>query len=356
MPRLKHSINHSVPWLPVLVCLMIVSLCACSSSKSRKDDDILVQGTTVSLEELEYSEGLAEPLPEETPPPESQSAVLPESKDVPLSAAPPARLRHPKKRLFVLPFKNSSDYRDHPYGEIVAQRLMQALEASGQVVVLDGQLLDRFLSENGIARENLLEAFWTKELHKTFGVHVVVSGSLTHLNVAATRSSVSQDVEVGLAIARIKARLVDASTANIIRTYTGRNPLYKSKEIGEFNQERSILRAIDIGVDEVAQGLLNALGHFDWSARVVRVEPDRVYIDAGQQSGLRVGDILDVYAPGQEIINPLTQLSLGWAPGLLKGRIEISGFFGIDAAYATPLEGDNFSPEDLVKASQRQPE
>jgi hypothetical protein len=237
---------------------------------------------------------------------------------------------------------------------MVSQRLVQALEKSDLVVVLDSGLLNRFTSENGMTLDDLLKPSSSQDLHRAFGVHVIVHGSLDQLNVATTESSVSQDIEVGLAVARIRAHLVDASTGTTIRTYTARNPLYKSKEIGEFNQERAILRAIDIGVEEVAEGLLDSLGFFDWFARVIRIEAERVYIDAGHESGLLPGDILDVYGPGEEIINPVTRISLGWAPGPLKGHIRVSGFFGTDSAYATPLDGNSFEAEDMVKISQAQ--
>lgn len=362
MARSKKHHTTAARLLLLFLCLAIISLPACSSLKSGKEDDIFVEGTTLSLDELEYTEGLNVPLPEEEKPPSraAPSEGVPQAslgtKSSPLSASPPGPARHLRKRLFVLPFGNHSDYQDQPYGEIVAQKLIQALEGSDRVVVLDGRLVMRFASENGIDREELSKPFWIKGLYRAFGVHAVVSGSLAELNVASTRSSVSRDIEVGLAIARIKARLVDASTGNTIRTYTGRNPLYKSKEIGQFNQERAILRAIDIGVEEIARGVLDSLKFFDWSARVIRTEPQRIYIDAGQESGLRTGDILDVYGPGEEIINPLTQLSLGLAPGPLKGRIRVSGFFGVDGAYAMPLEGDDFTTRDVVKVSQSQQE
>ena len=346
----------------LILCFGLVALFSCSSLGSRKEDDVFDAGTTVSLDEMEYAEGLTPPLPEEEKPPSETvpSAGLPRTAAVTrgpaLSASPPGRVRHLRKRVFVLPFANNSLYRDQPYGGIVARKLIHALEGRDEVVVLDGRLADRFASENGIARDDLSEPFWTRGLHRAYGVQAVVSGSLAELNVAATRSSLSRDIEVGLAIARIEARLVDAATGNTIRTYTGRNPLYKSKEIGEFNQERAILRAIDVSVDEIARGVLDSLNYLDWSARVIRIEPQRVYIDAGQQSGLRTGDILDVYGPGEEIINPVTQLSLGWAPGALKGRIQISGFFGVDGAYATPLEGDDFITRDVVRVSPSQQE
>jgi hypothetical protein len=220
--------------------------------KSKKDEGVFVEGTTVSLDDLEYAKGLNKPLPEEKEPqvdkdpPKGQQKPAEKTKRTYLSASTAVPVRHLKKRILVLPFGNRTDYRDQPYGEIVAQKLIQALEGSDQVVILDGQLVERFTLERGIARNDLLEPLWTKELYRAHGVHALISGSLVQLNVAATKSSVSRDIEVGLAIARIDARLLDASTGNTIRTYLGRNPLYKSKEIGEFSQERAILRAHSI--------------------------------------------------------------------------------------------------------------
>jgi len=317
-------------------------------------------GVTVSLDDLDYVESPAPPIPEEEGAVEGplQTADRPETTeteaDLP-TATRLSRTRFLRKRVFVLPFVNASDYKDPPYGDMVSQKLVDALEASGRVVVLDDHLLRRFVSENGIDGADLHKPFWITRLYEVFGVHAVVSGSLAELNVATTGSSVTEDIEVGLAIARIEARLIDASTGNVIRTYTGRNPLYKSKEIGEFNRERAILRAIDVGLEQISTGLLDSLRFFDWSARVIRTENGRVYIDAGRQSGLQTGDVLDVYGPGREIVNPVTHIPLGWAPGPLKGRIQVSGFFGIDSAYATPLEGNEFSARDMVKVSQTGP-
>ncbi|NIQ39257.1 MAG: hypothetical protein GTN81_11780, partial [Proteobacteria bacterium] len=249
------------------------------SLKSKKEDDVFVEGTTVSLEELEYAKGVNKPIPkkeeattEEVPSKVQRKAALEPRKGV-LSATAPGQFRYLRKRLFVFPFGNQTDYQNHPYGEIVTRKLIETLEGSGRVVILDGRLVDRFLLDNGISRGDLTQPFWIKELHEAYGVHVVVFGALSQLNVADTKSSVSRDIEVGLAIARIEARLVDASTGNTIRTYSARNPLYKSKEIGEFSQERAILRAIDVGLEEIAPAVLDSLGFFDWSARVIRIEP-----------------------------------------------------------------------------------
>ena len=343
--------------LGCFLCCTILLLCSCASLKSGKDDDMSGGGVTVSLDDLDYVESPAPPLPDEkeTPEESAQTVKSPQTEEIraDLSAAMRlTRTRSLRKRIFVLPFANGSDYTDRPYGEIVTRKLVERLETSGQVLVLDDHLLHRFASDNGIDENDLEDPVWIKRLYQAFSVHAVVSGALVQLNVATTQSSVSEEIEVGLAVARIRARLVDAATGNVIRTYTGRNPLYKSKEIGEFNRERAVLRAIDVGMEDISTGLLESLRFFDWWGRVIRIDGGRVYIDAGQQSGLVTNDVLDVYGPGQEIVNPATGISLGWAPGALKGRVQVSGFFGIDGAYASPIEGDTFSPRDMVKISE----
>jgi hypothetical protein len=346
--------------LSLFLCFMIGLVSSCSLLKSRDDEDDFAQGTTVSLDELDYAEGVSPPLAEEDIPPgeTAASAKLSQTTEGTRNSLPsapaPGPVRRLRKRVFVPSFGNSTKHQDQPYGEITAQKLIQALQGSDQVVVLDDRRVGRFVSERGITPNDLRQAFWTKELSEAFGVHAVISGTLTELNVATTKSSVSQDIEVGLAIAKIEVSLVDASTGNTIRTFTGRNPIYKSKEIGEFNQERAILRAIDIGVDDIAPGLLDSLRFLEWSARVIRIDSQRIYISAGRESGLREGDLLRVYGPGEEIINPVSRLSLGWAPGPLKGRIRVSGFFGVDGAYATPVQGDDFETQDVVKVGERQ--
>ena len=342
--------------LGCLFCCLMLCVSSCTSLKPGQDDEMAGGGVTVPLDDLEYVETPAPPLPEKETAGESAQTVegvQTEETRTDLSAATSmTRRRSLRKRIFVLPFANGSNYADRPYGEIVTGKLVERLETSGRLLVLDNHLLDRFASDNGIEESDLKDPVWIKRLCQAFSVHAVVTGSLVQLNVATTQSSVSEDIEVGLAVARIRAQLVDAATGTVIRTYSGRNPLYKSKEIGEFNRERAVLRAIGVGIEDISTGLLESLRFFEWWGRVVRIDGGRVYIDAGQQSGLETHDVLDVYGPGQEIINPVTGTSLGYAPGLLKGQVQVSGFFGIDGAYATPMEGDNFSQGDMVKISE----
>ena len=105
-------------------------------------------GVTVSLDDLDYVESPAPPLPDEkeTPEESAQTVKSPQTEEIraDLSAAMRlTRTRSLRKRIFVLPFANGSDYTDRPYGEIVTRKLVERLETSGQVLVLDDHLLHR---------------------------------------------------------------------------------------------------------------------------------------------------------------------------------------------------------------------
>jgi hypothetical protein len=87
----------------------------------------------------------------------------------------------------------------------------------------------------------------------------------------------------------------------------------------------------------------------EWSGRIAKISGRTVYLNAGQKTGLIVGDILVVQALGEEIIDPQTNVSLGRAPGPLKGEVMVTGYFGNDGSVATVKSGTGFNVNDLVK-------
>lgn len=86
-----------------------------------------------------------------------------------------------------------------------------------------------------------------------------------------------------------------------------------------------------------------------WLSRVVMVEGKRIYLSAGEASGLKPGDILAVYGQGREIIHPVAKISMGYQPGPYKGKIRVQRLFGRDAAEAKPVVGQGkIEGNDLV--------
>jgi hypothetical protein len=79
----------------------------------------------------------------------------------------------------------------------------------------------------------------------------------------------------------------------------------------------------------------------DWFCRIAKVEGEEVYMNAGKLTGLKVGDVMEVFQPD------------GYGKqGEVKGRIRVSAFFGIDASMGRLIQGENLDVNDILKLAK----
>ncbi len=96
--------------------------------------------------------------------------------------------------------------------------------------------------------------------------------------------------------------------------------------------------------------LAGALLNVDWFGRVDFVKEGNLYLNLGQNAGLKVGDRLKVVEPGKEVINPQTHASLGFSADVPKGEIKVTELLSQTGAVAQTLSGGPFKSGDKVKA------
>ncbi len=90
-------------------------------------------------------------------------------------------------------------------------------------------------------------------------------------------------------------------------------------------------------------------GKLDWTGRVAKIIGTRIYINAGRESGIGIGDILKVITEGQEIYDPETGAMIGISKGDVKGTLEVSDYFGPDGAIAIMHSGGSVTEGDFVQ-------
>ena len=364
---------------PLLFRTFVVVLCGtillpgCSRlpwSKS-KDKESLPEGKTIYIEEMEPSKGINKPVQSDTrspkPPPDEGKTQTPpeiegrekgEGEKTALAFTPPADLTFSpvkilKRKICVVNFEDRTGPRGEEYGELAALKLFQALENTQKAFLVDKEVVWEALAREGIEAQGLTEPHAMKKAHQLLGIQAFIAGSISDLQVASSSPVGEGGIKSSMASVRIELRLFDASTANLLRTFIGKNPSFTSVETGLHSDHRSILKAIDYGVDRVVKGMLRYLDFLEWSTTVAEVEDGKVYINAGRLTGLRVGNILDVYEPGQEVINPITKFSLGWTTGGRKGKVMVTHLFGVDGCVAAPVNGAGFTVNDIVKIPQK---
>ncbi len=137
----------------------------------------------------------------------------------------------------------------------------------------------------------------------------------------------------------------------MIKSLEERNPIFETEERGEFSRDKTKLRAIQLAIEELTGNLVSAINHMGWYTRIVKIDGNRVYLNAGRLTGLKVGDLMDVYGPEGGIIEQIAGTPKNSFEDKRKGQVRVSQLFGADAAMARITNGGNFALSDVVRPS-----
>jgi len=355
--------------LTILLFLTVLLFLLTSCSKlpligKKEKKEQLPEGKIVTVQGMETVKGVNPPKPE-TPPSKRPSAqpITPRIEMETREASIPARAFYSpslpffqmgfKRKVTILDFENNTSYKEEKIGEAVAKKLSDKLESTQRVVTFDKTVVSEMLNREGFKFERLSDLSVMKRAHQSLGIQAFTLGSVTDVSILSSKTSETAEEEVAFATAKVEIRLIDASTGNLLKSFIGRSPIFGTKETGEYSRSKAVLKAIDIGLDDILDGFLRQLDLLDWATTIAKTEGDQLYINAGKLSGLRIGDTLEIFEPGKEIIHPTTNISLGWTTGQLKGAIRITELFGVDAAVGKVVQGQRFSPNDVVKSTMR---
>ena len=364
MIRNRRKLFH----LCIFLILSVFILTSCSSlpligKKEEKKTEKLPEGKTVKVEGMETVKGVNPTKPDAPPAkksaPEPSPKREPETRVTSAPARPFASAPLPflqmgfKKKVAILDFENKTTYQEEKIGEAVAKRLSDKLEATQRVVIMDKVVVSEMLNREGIKFDSLTDLPVMKRAHQSLGIQAFALGAVTDVSILSSKASNTSDEEVSFATAKVEIRLLDASTGNLLKTFIGRSPIFGTKETGEYSRSKAVLKAIDFGLEDILEGLFRQLDYLDWATTIAKIEGENLFINAGKLSGLRIGDTLEIYEPGKEIIHPATKISLGWTTGQMKGIMKISELFGVDAAIGKVVQGSGFSPNDVLKSTGR---
>lgn len=252
-----------------------------------------------------------------------------------------------KYKLVVTEFLDKTKRGGRGLGGLVTQQLSKQLEESGAVVLVDMELVKKSLGRGDAGFLSTTSSLW--KLRTLLGVQGVVTGTVQD---AVVGTGAQARGEEAMASTKIDVLLFDTETGNVIRSIKGGNPVYTSHTVGELSQNKALLKAIDFALQGITERLLRGLAGLEWSTSIASVAGDKLYLNAGKSTGLKVGDELEIYNPGRQVKHPVTGVSLGRLPGTRKGKVKVSQFLGLDAAEATIVSGGNISTGDMVRLAK----
>lgn len=263
-----------------------------------------------------------------------------------------------KYRLGIASFEDKTGYGDNLFGVIddlgsqASDILAAHLVKSGRVIVVERSALDEVNEERelqGKASEDGL--VWANAL---------VLGSVTEFGTKTEyERGVFKKQKDQTAHAKVAIRLVDPNTGVAFFSEFGEAEATKSSKMkfgygGAAGYDATIGdKALNGAVVKLVNNILNSLVNRPWEARIIDVQGETVFINAGKYSGLNVGDVLNVIQPGKQVKNPTTNAMIQ-LPGKTIGSIEIESFFGDsevnEGAVCKVVDGAIPTLEHIVRA------
>ena len=287
--------------------------------------------------------------------PSAQAAVIPRAEP-----QAPIVTRGPKKRVAVIRFQDKSAYGRGRLGGAVQDILMTELAKSDLFILVSrGGDMDLVLDEQDLAKSGIVKEKTGPRSGEVLGLNAIVTGAVSQFGVkqkSATYLVGASKTQTAEAV--VDVRVVDATTGQVIFAESGKGVHEESSTqilgIGGAKGYDETLegKALRAAISQFIDNLIRRMETIPWSGKVAAVDGDEVTINAGQKTGLSVGDRRRVFGEGGEVIDPDTKLSLGRKPGKEKGEIVVSGFFGEDAAVCRRVRGEGFAVNDIVKLAR----
>jgi len=261
----------------------------------------------------------------------------------------------PKKRVAVVDFKVKSRYGAGRLGQAAADMLITELVKTKQFIVVERDKLKLLMKEQSLGMSGVVDPKTAAKAGKILGLNAIVTGSVSETGVKTDGTDIgiykrkTQSAEV-----TVDVRVVDVNTGRIILADSGKGTAEKTTEeylgLGDRASHDETLadKALRAGIVQLLDNIIQQMAETEWSGRVAQVDGNTLYINAGRETGIEIGDVLDVFHPGKEIIDPSTGLSMGFTENLI-GQATVTGFFGEDGSTAVPNSGIGFQSNDIVR-------
>ena len=231
-----------------------------------------------------------------------------------------------------------SDAKDE-LGNKVTDMFLQSLANSGSYLIFERPDVELLAREAELSGEEV----------SITGVDTLVIGSLTQFGRATTgergflSSSKTQE-----ATATIDLRLVDVSTGRVFDSVTGSgsSSVEQARTMGFGSaagydgslNDRAIAAAVIAAVDKMTRLFLER----SWTADVLAVEGDRIYISGGASQGVEPGMVFNIETRGRKVRSQTTGSDIT-LPGKRVGQLEVIDLFGDDpldqGAYGQLISG-----------------
>jgi len=264
----------------------------------------------------------------------------------------------PKLRVGVVNFQNKTPSRVLGIGEAAADILGTIMQKTERFIVIPQQDIESILGQQRMGATGMINPDTAAKMGQVLGLNAIVTGSIT------AYSEAEEGVAFGIGgskkqIARVTVdyRIVDTTTGVQLLADSGAG-IYEKKVtkvlgIGGTASYDTDLRdgALRDALTKAMVNMMKQLENQPWKGKIAKVAGNKLYINAGKKTGLQVGDKLDIYRVGEDIIDPDTHQKLGTTEDKVGQAIIQQNDLGdrADMSVAVTTSGAGLKQGDVVK-------
>lgn len=271
---------------------------------------------------------------------------------------PVSQLSFIRKRVALLPLFNESPYGGGDLGVTVTEELRKELARTGEFVIDNTSSTELFGSSKEIYSGGGVKLTQLARKAKLRGINLVVFGRIIDARVRENTDEIGfMRKTKAYSEANIEVRVFDV-TANReiftqkIKGYANDSTFrfYVGDRENKLTYRQELLRySVRVAARKSIPLIMQSSQKMDWTGRVAKIIGSKIYLNAGRESGVQIGDIMKVVTEGTEIYDPETGALIGVSKGSVKGTLEVIDYFGPDGAIAILHSGGSVIEGDFIQ-------
>jgi len=238
-----------------------------------------------------------------------------------------------QKKVAILPFENSTFVPDTEITQRFVSRFMDRLSADCKEVLwlkpgdpgYPDKVLDRTLRPASGPIDNLGMA----EIGRASGINAFLLGHVISIDTEEKEKGFLifrdthyyESVQVGLQLydSGTGAKLMDESRKEIAEVDGAEFDAVLARDLkAVYELDETLDRVAEISAGRICE----TLEKHPWQGYVVAVQDGKAALSSGREIGMKVGDVLEVYGPGEVIEGRMGQRFI--IPGAFAGKLEIT--------------------------------
>ena len=239
----------------------------------------------------------------------------------------------PKKRLAVIKFENKvrNQWWDKSWevGDGLSEMVTTELFKTNRFILIERAAFADVVKEQELGQTGLVQQATAAKTGQALGAQILILGAVTEFKYDAEGGGLGVNVSginLGLsgknAHVAIDLRMVDANTGQVLEAHRAVGKassvgLALSTEVkgitfgGDTFKSTPLGKATRNAIWDAIYFIIKKTEPIPWSGAVVKVDGEKIFINAGTSCNIKSGDLMVVFSKGEALVDPTTGLTLG---------------------------------------------